>query len=97
MKKNFLSYAFQSIGNSPIAKKLAMWASTPPNLKFCLSLSKEKERIACPQTKRTFLCFVLQWDTIQLKYKDCIVFCTSNLKVQIKVNFYFLQFAKPRC
>ena len=25
-KKNFQSYAFQSAGNSPIAKKLTMWA-----------------------------------------------------------------------
>ena len=25
-KKNFLSYAFQPIGSSPVAKKLAMWA-----------------------------------------------------------------------
>ena len=26
MKNNFLSYAFQSTGNSPFVKKLAMWA-----------------------------------------------------------------------
>ena len=26
MKKNFLSCAFQFAGNSPVAKKLAMWA-----------------------------------------------------------------------
>ena len=25
-EENFLSYAFQSAGNSPVAKKLAMWA-----------------------------------------------------------------------